>query len=212
MINKKIRFLFLRALANIFLIVAAILLLVVIGPYLKDELLYHWHQFWGIKFGLEGEASTTLRRIEPASRDFGIVIEKINLNAPIVKNVSVTNEAEYKEALQNGVAHAKGSALPGEPGVFYLFAHSSVDFWALGKYATVFNLLPKMEVGDSITIFYQGKEYRYKVTKKEIVRGFATKFLNPAFNRPPLLVLQTCYPIGTTLNRLLITASFVDTS
>jgi len=109
------------------------------------------------------------------------------------------------EALSRGVAHAKGTALPGEVGNVYLFAHSSLNFWQLGKYATVFNLLRKLEPGDKIVLFYEGRRYNYIVTKREIVPRFNTKPLLKRVSEPTL-TLQTCYPPGTTLNRLIITA------
>ena len=110
-------------------------------------------------------------KILPVNKDFSIVIEKINVNAPIVANVSVSDEKEYKEALKMGVAHAKGSAPPGD-GNTYLFAHSSLDFWQLGRYATIFNLLDKLEEGDRVFIFYQGERFEYRVSQSTVYKGF----------------------------------------
>ena len=146
-------------------------------------------------------------KIIPTNKDFSIVIEKININAPVVANVSVSNEADYKEALKHGVAHAKGSAAPGE-GNTYLFAHSSLDFWELGKYATVFNLLDKLSVGDRIFVFYQGDRIEYKVTNTAVYKDRDTSVLYQE-TAVPTLFLQTCTPPGTTLNRLVVTAKIV---
>lgn len=194
----------LKVISTLLIILGLALLLAVIAPQLIGEIRYQRRQFL---------PPSSLSTPKPASFDFGLIINKIGVNVPVVANVDMSKKEVYQQALRLGVAHALGSSLPNQgAGTTFLFAHSSMDFWALGKYATVFNLLPKMKVGDPIIIFYQGKEYYYRVTKKEIVRGFATKFLNSASNQPPLVVLQTCYPIGTTLNRLLVTASFVGTS
>ncbi|MDP2874305.1 MAG: sortase [bacterium] len=194
----------LEVISTVLIILGSALLLAVIAPQLIAEFRYQWRQFL---------PPSSLSVPEPASFDFGLIIDKIGVNVPIVAKVDVSKKEVYQQALRSGVAHALGSSLPNqEAGTTFLFAHSSMDFWALGKYATVFNLLPKMEVGDPITILYQGEKYHYRVTKKEIVRGFETKFSNSISNQPPLVILQTCYPIGTTLNRLLVTASFVGTS
>lgn len=148
--------------------------------------------------------------IQPVSRDFGIVIEKIGVNAPIVPDVPVYDEKAYNEALKTGVAHASSSDYPSrEPGNVYLFAHSSINFWELGKYAQVFNLLRKLEFGDKVHIFYKDRDYVYRVVNKEISKGFDTY----ALTRPviePLLTLQTCDPPGTTLNRLVVTAKLIE--
>jgi len=177
---------------------------VVIAPVLLGEF-----QYWRRKFSPFSSLTSVPK---PASADFGLVINKIGVNVPVVANVDVSEKEIYKEALRHGVAHALGSSLPRqEAGTVLLFAHSSLDFWALGKYATVFNLLPKLEVGDYVTIYYQGKEYNYKVIKKEVVNNIAKEIPEGFSDQSPLLILQTCYPIGTTLKRLLVVASLVKT-
>lgn len=207
-----------RTLSNLLIFFGVFLFLFSIWPYARDEILYRWYSFRGIHFSLEGKApksrfaylisQPTPLRIDPASKDFGIVIEKINVNAPIVKNVSVTDATAYQSALRDGVAHAKGTALPGENGNFYLFAHSSLDYWALGKYATVFNMLRKLETGDTVAIFYQGKRFDYQVLDKKVVAGWDISPLTKKYDTP-MMTLQTCYPPGTTLNRMIITAELV---
>jgi len=147
--------------------------------------------------------------LEPVDRNFGIVIEKIGVNAPVIKNVSVTDATAYNNALRFGVAHAEGSALPSDPrGNIYLFAHSSLNFWQLGHYATVFNLLRKLTAGDKVHIFYENKDYVYTVIDKQVVTGFDTYSLERK-TIEPVLTLQTCDPPGTTINRLVITAKLV---
>lgn len=209
----------LRTISNALLIGAAVLFVLSFGPVVKDEILYQVRRIGGIYFTLgEKEPSPEHQspfgallggprpvKITPASTYFGLVIEKIGVNAPVVPNVEVTDKEAYMKALKEGVAHAKGTAKPGEPGNCYLFAHSSLDFWRLGRYATVFNLLHKLKKGDRIAVFYRGKRFDYKVTDKEIVSGFNTKPLTRTFKKPHL-TLQNCHPPGTTLNRLIVTA------
>lgn len=154
-------------------------------------------------------SSPTPLRIEPVSPDFDLIIEKIGVNAPVIEDVPLADRAAYMEAMRHGVAHAQGSAKPGEEGNTYLFAHSSLNFWQLGKYATVFNLLRKLEPEDNITVFYQNKRYDYRVVNKEVISGFDLK---PLLNQESesVLTLQTCHPPGTTLNRLIVTARLVS--
>lgn len=138
-----------------------------------------------------------------------IVIEKIGVAAPVIKDVSVTDEKEYFEALKKGVAHARGKAFFGERGNVYLFAHSSIEFWKMGPYATVFNQIRKLEKGDIIHTFNNGKRYDYVVYDKKIVPGFDTSPYKADYPTS-ILTLQTCDPPGTQLNRLIIRARMVS--
>ena len=147
--------------------------------------------------------------LEPVNKDFAVVIEKIGVNSPVIAGVPVTDPTAYNEALKSGVAQAAGSALPSDPrGNVYLFAHSSLNFWQLGQYATVFNLLGKLSAGDKVHLFYQNQDYVYQVVNREVVAGFNTYPLERR-TIEPILTLQTCDPPGTTINRLVVTAKLI---
>ncbi|MEA2020335.1 MAG: sortase [Patescibacteria group bacterium] len=155
--------------------------------------------------------SPTPLKVTPISSEFAVVIEKIGVNAPVIKNVPAGSKDQYMAAMRRGVAHAKGTALPGEAGNTYLFAHSSLNFWELGKYATVFNLLRKLEKGDRVSVVLDNQRFVYEVSNKEIVSGFNTTPLLRETSEPTL-TLQTCHPPGTTLNRLIVTAKLTGNS
>ncbi len=144
----------------------------------------------------------------PVSEDFGIVIDKISVNAPVVANVEITNEKLYMDSLRYGVAHASGTVLPGEKGNMFMFAHSSLNFWQLGPYATVFNLLSKLEIGDTMVIYHEGKGYVYSVFETSIVHGWNTKPFDQEYAEP-VVTLVTCDPPGTTQNRRVVKARIV---
>ena len=143
--------------------------------------------------------------VKPVDENFSIIISAINVNAPIVEDVSMINKNEYTNALRYGVAHAKDTALPGEKGNTFLFAHSSLNFWQLGPFATVFNLLRETRQGDVVTMYYKGKPYEYKITKKYIVNGWNTEPFDVEYDKPTL-TLVTCDPPGSTVNRLVVIA------
>lgn len=157
----------------------------------------------GSGFGdiFSGESKT----IVPVSTDFGIVIEKIDANAKIIADVDPGKEKEYMKALSEGIAHAKGTAKPPEKGNIYLFSHSVNAPWDVVRYNAVFYLLGKMEVGDRIIIFYQGKRFDYIIFDKIIAAATDTNFLIQNYDQS-VLTLQTCDPPGTTLNRLVVRA------
>jgi len=141
----------------------------------------------------------------PIDPDFSIVIPKIAANAKVIANVNASDEKIYLDALQKGVAHAEGTAFPGEGGHIFFFAHSTDYFWNVGVYNAVFYLLNKLEKDDEVNIFYKGKRYAYKVIDKKIVDPSEVEYLTRKTNKE-FLTLQTCWPPGTTFKRLLVFA------
>lgn len=144
----------------------------------------------------------------PSDPNFSIVIPKIAANSPVIPNINPADRDEYLEALQKGVAHAEGTAFPGEGGHIYLFAHSTDYIWNVGTYNAVFYLLYKLEVGDEVDLFYKGQRFVYKVTGKEIIDPDQVEYITRKTDKE-FLTLQTCWPPGTTLKRQLIFAERV---
>jgi LPXTG-site transpeptidase (sortase) family protein len=151
-------------------------------------------------------ASNTVKILQPASTDFGIVIPKVAANAPIITQVDAANPDIYLPALQKGVAQAAGTAFPGQGGHIFLFAHSTDNFWNVGTYNAVFYLLYKIQPNDEVNLYYKGQRYVYTVTNSIIVDPSQVEYLTRKTSKE-LLTLQTCWPPGTTLKRLLVFAS-----
>lgn len=208
-----------------FLIIAGITMFILsFGPVVMSEVLYLIQKIKSQTYTLSKNTtedtvqdspfarliSTKTILLEPVDKDFGLVIERIGVNVPVVADVPVSDPKAYNEALKSGVAHASSSYYPSEdPGNVYMFAHASVNFWRLGKYATVFNLLRKLRLGDKIHVYYLGNVYIYEVVNKEMYKGWNTYPLTRT-TLEPLLTLQTCDPPGTTINRFVVTARLID--
>ena len=143
--------------------------------------------------------------ITPVSSRFGLVIPKIGANAPIIANVNAADSKAYLPALKKGVAHALGTVFPGVIGNIFLFAHSTDNFWNVGRYNAIFYLIKELENGDEVNLIYQGRRYKYRVTDKLVVNPTETEFLTKQTNYEQL-TLQTCWPPGTTFKRLIIIA------
>jgi len=144
----------------------------------------------------------------PKDPQFSIVVPKIGANAKIIPNVDAANEKIYLDALNRGVAHTLGTSFPGEGGHVFLFAHSTDYFWNIGSYNAIFYLLNKLENHDQINIFYKGQRYVYRVIGKQVVDPSRVEYLTRKTNKE-FLTLQTCWPPGTTLKRLLVFANRV---
>ena len=143
-------------------------------------------------------------QINKVNADFSIEIPKIKLVSPVIKNVDAFNEKEYRKALIKGIAQAKGSALPGQKGTIFLFGHSSDYPWNLTRYNTIFLRLGDLEKNDLVILKKDGKEYKYRVFDKKVVWPNEVKYLSQ--NNKTQLILQTCTPIGTAFQRLLVFA------
>ncbi len=143
--------------------------------------------------------------LTPEDPNFDIIIPKIAANSKIIPNVDAADEKNYLPALQEGVAQAAGTAYPGEGGHIFLFAHSTDYFWNVSRYNAVFFLLHQLVKGDEVDLFYKGQRYVYKVIGTQVVDPSQTQYLTRKTNRE-FLTLQTCWPPGTTLQRLLVFA------
>lgn len=139
---------------------------------------------------------------------FSIIIPKIHAKSRVVADVDPSDQAAYMEALKLGVAHAKGTGYPGSDGqTIYLFAHSTESPVNVVRFNAVFYLLRELEVGDEIEMYYTGVKHRYIISDKKIVEPTETGYLTPySPTGKEQLVLQTCWPPGTTLKRILVFA------
>ncbi len=136
---------------------------------------------------------------------YSVYIPKIQAISPVIPNVDAGNEKEYAKALKLGVAEAAGLSHPGRMGTTFLFAHSVGSRADYARYNAVFYLLDKVEIGDGVEVVYQGKQFKYEVINKEILTAADTKYLVPQESEERL-VLQTCYPPGTSSKRLVVVA------
>ena len=149
------------------------------------------------------------KEIIPLNKEFGLVIPKIDVNVKVFPNVDAAKPKEYLPLLTKGVAHAKGSLLPGQEGNVFIFAHSTDTPLNASRYNAVFYLINKLEKDDEVFVYYQQEKYSYKVLEKKII---SPEKLNDYLKtlKGKTLTLQTCYPPGTTLKRLLVIAQEID--
>jgi len=179
----------------ILLFFASFILIKIYFPSAKAEVIYQL-----------SKSQPSKEDIKPVNTDFSIVIPKIRVNANVVKNVDPFDSRIYQKALTKGVAHAKGSGLPGFPGNVFIFAHSAINWYQASQYNSIFYLTNKLEPGDEIFIYYKGSKYRYSVTEKKIVAASEINYLTNNLNTTSL-TLMTCWPPGSDLNRLIILAN-----
>ncbi|OGM28517.1 hypothetical protein A2801_03665 [Candidatus Woesebacteria bacterium RIFCSPHIGHO2_01_FULL_41_10] len=134
---------------------------------------------------------------------FSIVIPKIGARSKIIANVDPGVESEYRQALMEGVAHARGTYFPGQGNNIFLFSHSTGSSIDVTRFNAVFYLLRKLTKGDEIIIFFADRQYVYTVTEVITAAAVDTHWLT-GLSDTEKLILQTCDPPGTSLNRLIV--------
>lgn len=210
------KLLILRSVGNFLVLFALFGIFATIGPALFYEIRFQIDNITGTKYIVAnspsvasqlGSIKSNQHILVPPDTYFSIVIPRIGAASRVIINVDPTNETEYLAALQKGVAHAKGSVFPGQPGTSYYFSHSTDSFWDVGRYNAVFYLLKDMQIGDDVYIFFKNYRYNYKVTQTEILDPNDVSLLvNAQNNKTEQLVLQTCWPPGTTWKRFIVIA------
>lgn len=140
---------------------------------------------------------------EVPDSNFSINIPKISARSRVIENVNAGVEREYLAALKNGVAQAAGLSHPGEVGTTYLFAHSTNSPVNYARYNAVFYLLDKLVAGDVVELVYKDRLYKYVVRSTEVLVARDTRYLVPQ-QEEEILILQTCYPPGTSWKRLVV--------
>ncbi len=145
------------------------------------------------------------------SPDPRLIIPKINVDVPVLYDVGSDYDSQMA-AMAKGVAHFSipgANSHPGVVGNTVLSGHSSNDLFDQGDYKFIFAQLDKLTVGDTIYANYNSKRYTYVVTKMEVVKpNEINKLIYPTSK--PILTLITCTPLGTAINRLLVTAEQVS--
>jgi sortase A len=173
--------------------------------------------YWArVQFALLNQPTTILPEPEPAPEpepepepiiDYApeIIITKLGVNAPLFVNVL---PSQTLPTLEKGVVHYADTALPGQIGNTVIFGHSSDYPWSPGLYKNVFALLDQLVAGDKITIPYKSQRFTYEVTSAKVVRASDLSVLKKTAD--PQLTLITCYPVGTSQRRLVVSARLVE--
>ncbi len=151
--------------------------------------------------------SSTPIIIDPSSSNVGpdpkVIIPKINVEGPVVYDNTSIDEKSMQKALERGVVHYATTPYPGEKGNVVIFGHSSGNIFNRGKAKFAFVLLGGLNKGDLFYLTRGGKNYVYKVYKKEIVQPTQVSVIGPA-DRPDTATLITCDPPGTSWHRLVV--------
>lgn len=133
-----------------------------------------------------------------------IEIPRIGVTAPVLININGNDEIGYLKALEQGVAHLKGTSIPGNIGNIFIFGHSSNFIFSPGDYKYIFAKLDELEINDEIIIKSNIKKYTYQVFEKKVINPIEVEVTETVKEGKETLTLMTCTPVGTSLQRLII--------
>ncbi len=131
-----------------------------------------------------------------------------------INNINVTPNVEsfdsnvYNLDLKNGLAHFKGTPLPGDGGNSFIYGHSAVpNFFTSHQNLpeTIFSKLENVELGSEVDITKDGKVLKYIVRTKKIIDPNDFSVLQSSGDKETV-TLMTCWPIGIPEKRLIVVA------
>lgn len=130
-----------------------------------------------------------------------IVIPSIHLQKTIYDGLPYPS-------MDKGVWHDNTTSTPDKGGNTVLAGHRFM-YYGTDTGATFYNL-DKVNSGDMITVFWQGKRYDYRVAKTFVVPPSDAAIKSPT--KDSELTLYTCTPLWTAANRLVVQANLVNPS
>lgn len=143
------------------------------------------------------------------SKDMKISIESLGIkNINMSANVESVEESVYNLYLKKGVAHFKGTPLPGDGGNSFIYGHSAVpSFFDRNKDLpeTIFSRLDGVDVGNDVIVHKDGKDIKYVVRSKKIIEPSDYSVLQSQGDKETV-TLMTCWPLGVPAKRLIVVA------
>ncbi len=129
-------------------------------------------------------------------------------NIKISANVDSYNEKVYNQYLKQGLAHFKGTPLPGDGGNAFIYGHSAVESFFDSHQnlpETIFSRLGNIDIGQEVDIKKDEKVLKYIVRSKKIVSPDDFSILESQNNKETI-TMMTCWPLGIGTKRLIVVA------
>lgn len=125
-----------------------------------------------------------------------LIIDKINLKLPILKDATVAN-------LKLSVASIANTGKAGKIGNYAIAGHRNLT------YGKNFNRLDEMTEGDIIEVDTGSKQYRYKVESKQYVLPEEVWVLK-GNGKDREITLITCHPMENPTHRIIVKGKLIE--
>lgn len=138
-----------------------------------------------------------------------LTIEDIGIeHIQISPNVESSDEKIYNQYLKDGLAHFRGTPLPGDGGNTFVYGHSAVEsFFNAHKNLpeTIFSRLDNVDIGQTVDVEKDGEILEYTVRNKKIVDPDDFSIMQAQGDKETL-TMMTCWPLGIGTKRLIVVA------
>lgn len=138
-----------------------------------------------------------------------IEVPAIGIQAPIIfleNSCAKDNcEKEFEQALKKGVLHYPNTALPGEKGEIVILGHSAPENWPKIDYDWIFSDLDKLNPGDKIYVYFEGRRYVFE-TKEKLFLAAGQDLPQSLTESDSMLILMSCWPPGKDRERIAVKA------
>ncbi len=158
-----------------------------------------------------GIAPAPVKEVKTSYTDKQNMLEvpKIGISVPIIFAESADKDSLMKN-LDLGVVYYPGSVYPGQAGQIVILGHSAPTGWPKIKHDWVFTDLEKLTPGDEIMIDLNGKQYKYLVKQKTIIKRGADVPTDTSGANNSVLTLISCWPPGKDYQRIAVAAELVE--
>lgn len=129
-------------------------------------------------------------------------------NIRITPNIDSYDEEVYNQYLKLGLAHFKGTPLPGDGGNSFIYGHSAVESFFSNHQnlpETIFSKLSNIDIGEEVDIKKDDNILKYIVRSKKIVSPEDFSILETQNNKETI-TMMTCWPLGIGTKRLIVVA------
>lgn len=129
-------------------------------------------------------------------------------NIKVSPNVESFDEEVYNLKLKSGLAHFKGTPVPGDGGNAFIYGHSSVPSFFNNNRdmpEIIFSKLNDVDIGSKVLVNRDGKELKYTVRRKKIIEATDFSVLKSEGDKETL-TMMTCWPLGIPSKRLIVVA------
>lgn len=148
------------------------------------------------------EISFQLRQIQPVKSEIKLSELDVSRNLLVIPKLNMSEEileGEGIETVNRGVWRRPQTSTPDKGSNTVLVGHR---FTYDG--ASVFYHLDKLDIGDDISVIWNGKLKNYKITDERVVPATAVEVEDPTVDE--ILTLYTCTPLWSAIDRLVYTA------
>ena len=139
------------------------------------------------------------------NKENSIEIPKIHIKAPLILGKSSDQESMEKE-LKKGAVLFPDSVMPGQKGQTAILGHSAPVNWPKINYDWVFSNINDLEKGDKISVYFNHREYNYRVEEKIIIDKGEEIPQSKLTNNNNMLILVSCWPPGKDYKRIVVRA------